>query len=91
MVATAISPNETTVGKMLGRISRTEDAPVAGPQRLGGHDEVPGGVRQGRGPDHPEDERRAEDADDQGDLPELWPQNVTMAMTATMAGKASST
>ena len=45
-----------------------EDPGVAGAERLGGQHEVPGGVGQGRGPDHAEDQRRGEEADDQRDL-----------------------
>ena len=92
IVATAIKPKETTVGMMLGRISRARMRLSLAPERLGGQDEVAGGVGERRRPHHPEDQRRAEDADDERDLPQsVCPQKETMAITATMAGKASTT
>ena len=47
-----------------------QDAGVARPERLGRQHEVAGGVGERRGPHDPVDERRAEDADDERDLPE---------------------
>ena len=82
-------PKDTMVGMMLGRIAG-EDPRAAGAERLGRQHEsrVAG---QGRGRTTAEDQRRGEQPDDQRDFNIDLPQNETIAMTAMMAGKASTT